>query len=195
MRRWGASLYIQESGSCVRWSGPTLNGFLQSASSQFSCPNPGTPRGLGASNKDKLKPVIDTVHGAALGVAALLVAANRLPLGVPSRLPAAALELAERLILHPEATVVTGWAVEREAGYILLGALCFSLSSDVIKVILEESARIVTPSVLTVGELHRVFLEVFKFLYGVDCFDKYSPTARSGAIQGCGVWLYMCSIL
>ncbi len=37
----------------------------------------GTPRGLVASERDKLKPVMDSVHGRALGIAALLVASTR----------------------------------------------------------------------------------------------------------------------
>lgn len=37
----------------------------------------GTPRGLGASEREKLKPAMDAVHGHALGAAALLVASTR----------------------------------------------------------------------------------------------------------------------
>ena len=44
--------------------------------------------------------------------------ARRMPLGVPSR-----------LLLEP-----VGCSVEREAGYILLGGLCFSLPPDVLTV-------------------------------------------------------------
>lgn len=42
----------------------------------------GTPRGLGSSEREKLKPVMDSLHGRALGAAALLVASMRYD-GVP----------------------------------------------------------------------------------------------------------------
>ena len=59
---------------------------------------------------------------------------GRLPLGVPSQLPMDALDLAERLIEHPGSQHTAGRAVEREAGYILLGALCIALPVQVLVV-------------------------------------------------------------
>ena len=60
--------------------------------------------------------------------------ARRMPLGVPSRLLLEALDLAGRLIQHPDCRAPVGRSVEREAGYILLGGLCFSLPPDVLTV-------------------------------------------------------------
>ncbi|KAK9820084.1 hypothetical protein WJX72_005985 [[Myrmecia] bisecta] len=94
---------------------------------------PGTPRGLNAGDKDKLKPAMDLVHGCSLGTAALLVASTRLPLGVPTNLILDALDLAQRLICKPESQRASGWSVEREAGYIVLGALCISLPAEIME--------------------------------------------------------------
>ncbi len=57
-----------------------------------------------------------------------------MPLGVPSRLLLEALDLAGRLIQHPDCRAPVGRSVEREAGFILLGGLCFSLPPDVLMV-------------------------------------------------------------
>jgi hypothetical protein len=59
---------------------------------------PGTPR---AAPDRPTTHCIDTLHGHTLGMAALLVAAARTPLGVPSRLPFSAYWIAKRLILQP----------------------------------------------------------------------------------------------
>ena len=50
----------------------------------------------------------------------------RLPLGMPSRLRQRALDLAEGLIKTPGSSCPDGQGAEREAGYIILGALCAS---------------------------------------------------------------------
>lgn len=50
--------------------------------------------------------------------------ACRLPLGMPSRLRQTALELAEGLIRSPGSRCPDGQGAEREAGYIVLGAIC-----------------------------------------------------------------------
>ena len=55
---------------------------------------------------------------------------------MPSRLLLEALDLAGRLIQHPDCQAPVGRSVEREAGYILLGGLCFSLPPDVLTVCL-----------------------------------------------------------
>ena len=52
--------------------------------------------------------------------------ACRLPLGMPSRLWQRALKLAEGLIRSPGSRCPDGQGTEREAGYIVLGALCAS---------------------------------------------------------------------
>jgi len=53
---------------------------------------------------------------------------------VPSKLPATALDLAEQLITMPASKRSAGRAVEREAGYVLLGALCVSLPAEILQV-------------------------------------------------------------
>lgn len=58
----------------------------------------------------------------------------RLALGVPSKLPARALDLAEDFITAPSSKHQAGQAVEREAGYILLGALCLSFPEEALVV-------------------------------------------------------------
>ena len=58
----------------------------------------------------------------------------RLPLGVPSQLFLTALDTTTSLILKPHCTAAVGASVEREAGYILLGALCYSLAPDLLAV-------------------------------------------------------------
>ncbi len=63
----------------------------------------------------------------------------RLPLGVPASLFMEALELAQAFIGNPTSARATGVAVEREAGYILLGALCMCLPAEVLKVPLYAS--------------------------------------------------------
>lgn len=45
-----------------------------------------------------------------------------------------ALNLAQTLIGNPASTRASGVAVEREAGYILLGTLCMCLPAEVVKV-------------------------------------------------------------
>ena len=50
----------------------------------------------------------------------------RLPLGIPSRLRQRALTLAEGLIRSPGSSHPNAQGSQREAGYIILGALCAS---------------------------------------------------------------------
>lgn len=59
---------------------------------------------------------------------------------MPSKLPAKALDAAEDLITAPSSKQLSGQAVEREAGYILLGALCLSFPMEALL------ASIPTPS-------------------------------------------------
>lgn len=51
----------------------------------------------------------------------------RLPLGVPAQLIVSAMDLAERLIGVPQSPASAGQAAEREAGYVMLGALMLAL--------------------------------------------------------------------
>lgn len=51
---------------------------------------------------------------------------------MPSRLVLAALGAAERLVKRSQSAGPTGAAAEREAGYILLGALCRALPQEVV---------------------------------------------------------------
>ena len=58
----------------------------------------------------------------------------RLPLGVPNRLGRAALEAAEGLIRAPGSQRAAGQGCEREAGYVIMSALCASGALDADKV-------------------------------------------------------------
>ena len=82
---------------------------------------PGTPR---AAPDSQTRHAVDALHGAALAVGALLVAGARGALGVPSRLPRSAFWVAKRMVLQPCCTAHWAAAAERDAGYLLLGALC-----------------------------------------------------------------------
>ncbi|KAK9865210.1 hypothetical protein WJX84_003181 [Apatococcus fuscideae] len=130
---------------------------------------PGTPRGLGqGAFSDEIKPTIDHINGSALGAAALLVAAARLPLGVPSPLFIQSLQVAHHLIMRSQSPVKTaGRSAEREAGYILLGALSIALPPEVLQ------------------EQRLVVLEWFKPALGADAvaeldYRKYTSPAQAG---------------
>ena len=59
----------------------------------------------------------------------------RLPLGVPSPLFIDSLQVAHQLIMRSQSPVKTaGRSAEREAGYILLGALSIALPPEVLQV-------------------------------------------------------------
>lgn len=51
----------------------------------------------------------------------------RVPLGVPAQLILSAMDLAARLIGFPQSHASAGQAAEREAGYVMLGALMLAL--------------------------------------------------------------------
>jgi hypothetical protein len=61
------------------------------------------------------------------------VAAAKLPLGVPSRLPLSAFWIAKRLVCTPHGHSEASRAVERQAGYALLGALLSCLHGGVLQ--------------------------------------------------------------
>jgi hypothetical protein len=65
-----------------------------------------------------------------LGLKHCVACGSRLPLGVPSRLMRRALELARSLIKKPGSQGAAGQGVEREAGYIVLSALCVSIPPE-----------------------------------------------------------------
>lgn len=101
-----------------------------------SRPMPGTPRGPGSG---RLKPEMNTLHGWALGSAALVAATPRLPLGVPSHYIRVAVQLAAALIEAPRTQFAAATCLEREAGYILLGPLCHVALPEVLAAYKETS--------------------------------------------------------
>ncbi|KAK9798183.1 hypothetical protein WJX73_010462 [Symbiochloris irregularis] len=89
---------------------------------------PATPRALVTQAEvEKVKPLMDGLHGNALGAAALLVSSTRMPLGIPSMLVQRAMEQAQLLTVKPNSQRASGKGCEREAGFVLLGALCTCL--------------------------------------------------------------------
>ncbi|KFM26650.1 HEAT repeat-containing protein 5A [Auxenochlorella protothecoides] len=63
------------------------------------------------------------LHGAALGCAALLAASTRLAMGLPGELAREVADLAHELALFPRCPAGPAQCCEREAAYIMLGAL------------------------------------------------------------------------
>ena len=140
---------------------------------------PGTPRGIGSA---KIKDELNNVHGWALGISALLSITVALPLGVPSRLISAALDVAVDLAngsLNAEAMeqqqggsagvsgLLAAQAVKREAGHIMLGALCLSM-----------------PREQLAGPRRVYFLELWKSALGTDSaalLDTACRATSSGA--------------
>lgn len=139
---------------------------------------PGTPRGIGSA---KIKDELNSVHGWALGISALLSIIIALPLGVPSRLISAALDVAIDLAngsLNAEATeqqggsagvsgLLAAQAVKREAGHIMLGALCLAM-----------------PREQLAGSRRVYFLELWKPALGTDSaalLDTACRASSSGA--------------
>ncbi|KAI5062512.1 hypothetical protein GOP47_0023051 [Adiantum capillus-veneris] len=78
---------------------------------------------------DRLKHELDSLHGQALMLGAILAASSKLPLGVPSRLPAAVLELAKRLVLENRRNLSTV-GMEKEAGWVLIAAIVSSMTKE-----------------------------------------------------------------
>jgi hypothetical protein len=125
-----AALAVAEPGGAARLLGGALSN-LKSAADELvdaasagpdkARPAPGTPRGAGAA---RLKGDMSALHGWALGAAALLAASPRLPLGLPSHYARVAAQLAAALVEAPRAQFAPAACLEREAGYVLLGALC-----------------------------------------------------------------------
>lgn len=135
---------------------------------------PGTPRGIGSA---KIKDELNNVHGWALGISALLSVTVALPLGVPSRLISAALDVAVDLAngsLNAEAMeqqqggsagvsgLLAAQAVKREAGHIMLGALCLSM-----------------PREQLAGPRRAYFLELWKPALGTDSAALLDAACRA----------------
>eukprot|EP00250_Pteridium_aquilinum_P004108 c14345_g1_i1 orf=134-6829(+) len=78
---------------------------------------------------DRLKHELDSLHGQALMLGAILAASPKLPLGVPSRLPAAVLEVAKRLV-HENGRNSLSVGMEKEAGWLLIGAIVSSMTNE-----------------------------------------------------------------
>lgn len=78
---------------------------------------------------ERLRFELDTLHGQAVMLAALLAASPKLPLGVPSRLPAATLEVAKIMVLEKGRNSLSE-GVEKEAGWLLIAAVVSSMTKE-----------------------------------------------------------------
>lgn len=139
-----AALVVAEQGSAARLLRTAIQGVTSAVHALASAAEaaagvkgkppvvPSTPRGLGTS---KMKLEMDAVHGWAAGVAALLGASVRLDMGLPSACATSALTLVVQLIATPKSAskFPAAAAVEREAGYVVLGALCQIAQQEVIE--------------------------------------------------------------
>eukprot|EP00803_Ostreobium_quekettii_P010737 evm.model.scf_1340.1 EVM.evm.TU.scf_1340.1 scf_1340:1414-16767(-) len=112
--------------------------------------SPGSPGGSPScsfkSKPNNLKTTMYSVYGQALGVCAVLVASQLTPLGVPSTLYIQSYDLVKKMIYSPSANVANAQAVERKAGYCILGALCVSMPEDLIKTRLDELLSLWEPA-------------------------------------------------
>lgn len=77
---------------------------------------------------DRLRTELDSLHGQAAMLAALVSASRRLPLGVPCRLPLAIFEVAKKFMLESSRKARAG--VEKEVGWMLLAAVISSMSKE-----------------------------------------------------------------
>lgn len=130
-----SALAVAEPGRVARMMGSGLNALRSAADALVEVsmsitekgkPVPGTPRGNGSA---KVKEEMNAVHGWAVSTACLLAAVPFLPLGIPSNYLKVAIQMATAFIEAPRSDNVSCQAVEREAGYILLGAICSNLTS------------------------------------------------------------------
>ncbi|CAI9766931.1 unnamed protein product [Fraxinus pennsylvanica] len=76
-----------------------------------------------------LKRELDTLHGQAAVLAALVSISRKLPLGYPTRLPASILQVSKNLLIESSRNPVAA-VVEKEAGWILLSSLLASMSKE-----------------------------------------------------------------
>ena len=113
----------------------------------------GSPSGSFKEKADNLKTTMYHVYGQALGISALLVASQLTPLGIPSMLYVQAFELAKNLICTPRATVPNAKAVERKAGYCILGTLCVAMPEDLIRARADEMLSLWEPALGVAGKV------------------------------------------
>ncbi|KAH9566013.1 hypothetical protein CY35_04G109200 [Sphagnum magellanicum] len=75
---------------------------------------------------DRLRLALDSLHGQAAMLAALLAVCPKLPLGVPYRLPSTILDVAKAMVFQPTRNSISR-VCEKEAGWMLIGALVTSM--------------------------------------------------------------------
>lgn len=123
-------LALAEPGRAARLLGSALNALKSSAdalvdssleSKEKGKPLPGTPRGWGSN---RLKPEMNAVHGWSLAVGSLVSIVPSLMLGIPSHYLKVAMQIATALVEAPRCDHKGCRGVERQAGYIILGAIC-----------------------------------------------------------------------
>ncbi|KAF7819994.1 HEAT repeat-containing protein 5B [Senna tora] len=73
---------------------------------------------------------LDSLHGQATVLAALVTISPKLPLGYPARLPRSVLEVSKRMLTERSRNPVAA-VVEKEAGWLLLSSLLSSLTKEV----------------------------------------------------------------
>ncbi|KAJ7552272.1 hypothetical protein O6H91_06G048200 [Diphasiastrum complanatum] len=78
---------------------------------------------------DRLRVELDSLHGQAAMLAALLATSPKLLLGLPTRLPAAILDVGKKMVLQPVRNPVSA-TVEKEAGWMLIGSYISSVSRE-----------------------------------------------------------------
>ncbi|XP_022772079.1 protein SWEETIE isoform X3 [Durio zibethinus] len=72
---------------------------------------------------------LDSLHGQAIVLAALVSISRKLPLGYPARLPKSVLEVSKKLLTESSRNAVTAM-VEEEAGWLLLSSLLSSMPKE-----------------------------------------------------------------
>ncbi|KAG6716276.1 hypothetical protein I3842_04G041200 [Carya illinoinensis] len=72
---------------------------------------------------------LDSLHGQATVLAALVSVSPKLPLGYPARLPRSVLEVSKKMLTEPSRNLVAA-AVEKEAGWLLLSSLLASMPKE-----------------------------------------------------------------
>ncbi|KAL3149121.1 hypothetical protein ABBQ32_001960 [Trebouxia sp. C0010 RCD-2024] len=100
-----------------------------------SAPHASSPRGIRDADDSSttMRLLKDSVLGFANGAAALVSAATRLSLGIPSVLLLSGLDLGTKCIREVVPDSGAGARVIMEAGYILLGAMCIALPQDIME--------------------------------------------------------------
>ncbi|CAI5959281.1 unnamed protein product, partial [Closterium sp. NIES-65] len=78
---------------------------------------------------ERLKLTLDSLHGQALMLSALLVLGPKLPLGLPSSLSLSILDMAQQMVLSP-GQLPAAAAADHEAGWILIASLLLSMPKE-----------------------------------------------------------------